>query len=83
MPPLFVGREQIRTYFRGRSTVSLGAVQHYVPLGADCVLAVGAYTFERMQDGRAIVSPARFTFVLVQESGGWRIKHHHSSADPT
>lgn len=78
---LYVGRAQIAGYFRGTSTVSLGE-QYFVALAADCVLAVGNYVFHRAQGAQPLVTPARFTFVLKQADGAWRVLHHHSSADP-
>lgn len=51
-------------------------------LAADCVLAVGNYVFHRVQGAQPLVTPARFTFVLKQADGAWRVLHHHSSADP-
>jgi uncharacterized protein (TIGR02246 family) len=78
---LYVGIEQIRTYFRGASTVKLGQ-QVLQALSDTIVLAVGKYEFTRVIDGRPTVSPARFTFVLRRDHGGWRMLHHHSSLEP-
>ena len=78
---LCVGREQIRSYFRGTSTVAFGE-QHFTALSSDTVLSVGTYTFTRPQDGRLLAMPARFTFVLRQSDDAWRVLHHHSSAAP-
>lgn len=78
---LYVGREQIRSYFRGTSTVTFGE-QHFVGLSEDSVLCVGKYTFARQQDGQPAITPARFTFVARRRDGVWQILHHHSSAEP-
>jgi uncharacterized protein (TIGR02246 family) len=78
---LYLGREQIRSYFRGTSTVTFGE-QHFVELSEDSVLCVGKYTFARQQDGQPVVAPARFTFVARRRDGVWQILHHHSSAEP-
>jgi uncharacterized protein (TIGR02246 family) len=78
---LHVGREQIRSYFRGTSTVAFGEM-HIVRLSDDSALGVGKYAFTRMQDGRPTTVPARFTFVVRRQDGIWRILHHHSSAEP-
>ncbi len=78
---LYVGRAQIRSYFRGTSTVAFGE-QHLTALASDCVLSVGTYTFTRKQDGRPLATPARYTFVLRQRDSAWRVLHHHSSAAP-
>ncbi len=78
---LYVGIEAIRTYFKGSATVVFGT-QHVVPLAEDSVLAVGKYVFTQTREGQSVVVPARFTFVLRQTADGWRVLHHHSSADP-
>ncbi len=80
-PLLYVGREQIRTYFRGASTVTFGE-QHFVPLSQDSVLCVGKYQFSRVKDGNPVVARARFTFVVRRRDGAWQVLHHHSSAEP-
>ena len=78
---LYLGLDQVRTYFRGTSTVKVGE-QTLDQLSADTVLSVGHYVFTREQDGQAVANPARFTFVLTCRDGAWRILHHHSSAQP-
>jgi uncharacterized protein (TIGR02246 family) len=42
----------------------------------------GNYVFELNEGGTISQVPARFTFVLKQVGGGWRIDTHHSSAQP-
>ena len=79
--PLHVGRDQIRGYFTGASTVKLGH-RMLDPLGEAAVLAVGDYAFSRPRDGRVDVIAARFTFVFVRRGAEWSILHHHSSAQP-
>src|ERR1700742_3746362 len=59
---LYIGRDQISTYFRGTSTVTFGE-QHFVPLSEDSVLCVGKYPSPRQHDGKPVSNPARFTFV--------------------
>ena len=76
---LYLGLDEVRTYFRGTSTVSLGA-RVMDQLSEDTVLCVGHYQFSREQDGQVVKTPARFTFVLTCRDGAWRILHHHSSA---
>jgi uncharacterized protein (TIGR02246 family) len=78
---LYIGRDQISTYFRGTSTVTFGE-QHFVPLSEDSVLCVGKYTFTREQGGKPAANPARFTFVARRRDGTWQVLHHHSSAEP-
>ena len=81
LAPLRVGIAEIRGYFRGTSTVEIDA-PHFVRLADDCLLGVGHYRFSTMQDGRRIVTPARFTFVFQRREGAWKVLHHHSSAEP-
>jgi hypothetical protein len=71
---LHIGRDEIATYFKGRSTVELGE-QILAQLSEDSVLSAG-------QDGKPVAQPARFTFVVARRRGDWRILHHHSSAQP-
>ena len=78
---LRVGMAEIRTYFRGTSTVKFGE-RHFVRLSDDTLLSVGHYHFSKVQDGREIVTPARFTFVFQRRAGAWKVLHHHSSAEP-
>ena len=79
---LRVGIAQIRTYFRGTATVAFGE-RHFVRLSEDSLLSVGHYHFSKVQDGREIVTPARFTFVFQRREGAWKVLHHHSSAEPS
>jgi hypothetical protein len=79
--PLYVGLEQIRTYFSGASTVTFGPWT-FDPLSDTAILAVGDYVFSRPRDGRIEQVPARFSFVFVRRGGEWLILHHHSSAQP-
>ncbi|MDB5832566.1 MAG: hypothetical protein JWR14_2396 [Caballeronia sp.] len=78
---LRVGIAQIRTYFRGTSTVEYGE-RHFVRLSDDNLLSVGHYHFSRIEDGREIVTAARFTFIFRRREGAWKVLHHHSSAEP-
>lgn len=81
LAPLRVGIAQIRSYFRGTSTVEFGE-RHDVRVADDCLLSAGHYRFSRMQDGQRIVTRARFTFVFQRREGEWKVLHHHSSAEP-
>jgi uncharacterized protein (TIGR02246 family) len=78
---LRVGMAEIRTYFRGTSSVEFGE-RHFVRLSDDNLLSVGHYDFSRTQDGREIVTRARFTFIFQRREGVWKVLHHHSSAEP-
>jgi hypothetical protein len=78
---LYIGREQIGSYFRGTSTAKFGE-RHFVGLSEDSVPCVGKYTFTRRQGGHPAAVRARFTFVARHRSGVLQILHHHSSAEP-
>ncbi len=78
---LHFGKDQIRSYFSGASTVELGDHTEF-PLADDTALIAGMYVFTRMRDGQPVTTPARFTFVLKRRDGLWQILHHHSSAQP-
>jgi uncharacterized protein (TIGR02246 family) len=78
---LRVGIAEIRSYFRGTSTVEFGE-RHFVRLSDDTLLSVGHYRFSRNQDGRETVTPARFSFIFQRREGAWKVLHHHSSAEP-
>ena len=53
-----------------------------IVLSDDAVAIAGFYETTRLQDGKLIPSPARFTFVILKRDGVWRIAHHHSSPQP-
>jgi hypothetical protein len=53
-----------------------------VVLGSGAVLGTGFYEFTRMQDGKPVPAPARFSMVVVERGGTWFIVHHHSSERP-
>jgi hypothetical protein len=43
------------------------------------VLLTGFYEFTRMQEGKPVPFPARYTMLITKRGGEWRIMHHHSS----
>ena len=80
-PEPYVGREQIRGYFRGGATVRIERMITRCPQ-PETLLCTGLYAFSRKADGEETLLPARFTFVFTAEDGEFRILHHHSSALP-
>jgi len=78
---LRVGIAEIRSYFSGTATVAFGE-RHFVRLSDDSLLSAGHYLFSKTQDGREIVTRARFTFIFQRREGAWKVLHHHSSAEP-
>ncbi len=81
-PVISVGTEAIRKYFsmiKGSGNTNVVQERHTVVLGDNAVLVTGFYEFTRMQEGKPVPGPARFTMVLTKTDGEWRIAHHHSS----
>jgi uncharacterized protein (TIGR02246 family) len=84
-PILSEGTDPIRAYFArlpGSGTKVVIGEGRMVVLSDQAVLATGFYEFTRMQDGKPVPTPARFTMVLVKRDGAWLIAHHHSSQRP-
>jgi hypothetical protein len=77
----------IREYFNILRTVpvSYKAVlgEQRIRIYGDIANNSGTYTFSETRDGKEIIRPARFSFVLVNRSGRWLIVDHHSSAVPS
>ncbi len=42
----------------------------------------GFYDFTAIRDGNPVVTPARFSMVVVKRGDDWLIAHHHSSRRP-
>jgi hypothetical protein len=53
--------------------------RHTIPIDDDAVLVTGFYEFTRMQEGKPVPGPSRFTMLVTKRGGEWRIAHHHSS----
>jgi uncharacterized protein (TIGR02246 family) len=75
----------VRDYFKalatlGDSTIATG--DHRVQLMGDVAVSSGYYTRTSHENGKAVESPARFTFVYARRGGQWLIIAHHSSALP-
>lgn len=77
----YVGRAEIRSYFRGRSDVEMKSMELQVLSGGE-VLISGLYDFLRPRDTHAICTPSRFSLLLGQQDGHWYVLHQHSSAAP-
>jgi hypothetical protein len=76
------GTEAIVKYFtpsKGSGNKNkLGERRTFV-LDDNAVVVAGFYEFTRMQEGKAVPAPARFTMLVTKRDGEWRIAHHHSS----
>lgn len=81
-PVISVGTEAIRKYFsRLKGSGNRNAIQerHTIVLGDNAVVVTGFYGFTRMEDGKPVPGPSRFTMLVTKTGGEWRIAHHHSS----
>lgn len=80
-PELYVGQQSLERYFRLNAQVTIGRFE-VRSMAAGMLLCAGFYTFVRNPTTSPVTVPARFSFVLEQKDGEWRILHHHSSALP-
>ncbi len=81
-PVISIGTEAIRKYFsmiKGSGNTNAIQERHTVVLGDNAVVVTGFYEFTRMQEGKPVPGPSRFTMVITKSDGEWRIAHHHSS----
>jgi uncharacterized protein (TIGR02246 family) len=79
------GSAAIAAYFRDApkrpmDRVALG--EHTVRVYGDVAIDSGLYNFFQVSDGKAAVTPARYTFVYRKRDGKWLIVEHHSSRVP-
>ena len=84
-PILSEGTEAIGGYFSrlpGSGFKVVLGERRLVVLSDAAVLGTGFYEFSRMQDGKTVLTPARFSIVVGKRGGEWLIVHHHSSARP-
>jgi uncharacterized protein (TIGR02246 family) len=81
-PVISIGTEAIRKYFsmvKGSGNRNVLQERHTIMLGDNAVVVTGFYEFIRMQDGKPVPGPSRFTMLITKSGGEWRIAHHHSS----
>ena len=81
-PVMSEGTEAIRTYFsplKGSGNKNAIGERRTIVLGDNAVVVAGFYDFTRMQEGKPIPAPSRFTMLIVKRDGEWHIAHHHSS----
>ena len=81
-PVISQGREAIVKYFTPtKGTGNKNAVQerHAILIDDNAVVLTGFYEFTRMQEGKPVPGPARYTMLITKRGGEWRIMHHHSS----
>lgn len=81
-PLISQGSEAILKYFaplKGSGNKNAIQERHTVPIDENAVLLTGFYEFTRMQDGKSVPAPSRYTMLVTKRAGEWRIMHHHSS----
>ena len=86
-PTIRTTPEKVREYFAILKSVppSYKAVlgEQHIRVYGDMAIDSGTYTFSEERDGKQILRPARFSFVLRNIGGRWLIVDHHSSAVPS
>jgi uncharacterized protein (TIGR02246 family) len=83
-PVISTGSDAIRKYFTDLKLQGSGnknAIQerHSIAIDDNAVLVTGFYEFTRMQEGKPVPGPSRFTMLVTKRGDEWRIAHHHSS----
>lgn len=83
-PVISTGTDAIRKYFTDLKLQGSGnknAIQekHSIPISDNAVLVTGFYEFTRMNEGKPVPGPSRFTMLVTKRGNEWRIAHHHSS----
>ncbi len=83
-PVISTGSEAIKKYFTDLKLAGSGnkntiQERHSIPAGSDAVVVTGFYEFTRMQEGKPVPGPSRFTMLVTRRGNEWRIAHHHSS----
>jgi len=53
--------------------------RHTIVVGDNAVVVTGFYEFTRMQEGKPVPGPSRFTMLITKSDGEWHIARHHSS----
>jgi uncharacterized protein (TIGR02246 family) len=81
-PIMSEGTEAIIKYFtpsKGSGNKNKIGEHRTIVLDDNAVVVAGFYEFTRMQDGKPVPGPSRFTMLVTRRDGEWRIAHHHSS----
>jgi uncharacterized protein (TIGR02246 family) len=83
-PVISTGADAIRKYFtdlklQGSGNKNAIQEQHSIPISDNAVLVTGFYEFTRMNEGKPVPGPSRFTMLVTKRGNEWRIAHHHSS----
>ena len=81
-PVISEGTAAIVKYFtptRGTGNTNKLGERRTIVLDDNAVVVTGFYEFTRMQEGKPVPAPSRFTMLVVKRNGEWGIAHHHSS----
>lgn len=81
-PVISEGTEAIGKYFsmiRGSGNKNAIQERHTIVVSDNAVVVTGFYEFTRMQEGKPVPGPSRFTMLITKSNGEWFIAHHHSS----
>jgi uncharacterized protein (TIGR02246 family) len=83
-PVISTGEDAIKKYFtdlklQGSGNKNVIQERHAILIDDNAVLVTGFYEFTRMQEGKPVPGPSRFTMLVTKRGGEWRIAHHHSS----
>ncbi len=83
-PVISTGSDAIRKYFTDLKLAGSGnknqiQERHNIPISDKAVVVTGFYEFTRMQEGKPVPGPSRFTMLVTKRGKEWRIAHHHSS----
>ena len=83
-PVITTGADAIKKYFtdlkvQGSGNKNVIQERHTIPIDDNAVLVTGFYEITRMQEGKPVPGPSRFTMLVTKRGGEWRIAHHHSS----
>jgi uncharacterized protein (TIGR02246 family) len=81
-PVMSEGTEAILKYFsplKGSGFKTVIGERRTLVLSDGVVMVAGFYEFSRLQDGKPVATPARFTMLILKRDDAWRIANHHSS----
>lgn len=86
-PSLTTRPEEVRAYFaavaKSRMQVKLVDAPTITKIADMAAVLSGLYEFSGPRpDGQRFVMPARYSFVVANIDGQWRIAHQHSSPQP-
>ena len=78
------GAAAISAYFRqvAGNAARVAPGEHLLRAYGDVAVDSGLYSFFFVREGKAVLVPARYTFVYRKHDGKWLIVEHHSSRVP-